>query len=218
MYLKTILSYQKRKVFEKLTFLKERGGYLSGGTALALQMGHRTSQDFDFYSPEKFDGRLLIKDFYRHFSIEDIEEDVIEQDTLILSVQGVDISCFYYPYALIRPKVLISGVPVASVEDIAAMKVAAIVQRGTKRDFIDMYYLIQKMGLKKIIRLTKEKYPTFNVLTALRGLIYFVDAEKSTPATRSRRIRVFDSSYSWPRVKKYLRKEVKEYQLSLMKR
>lgn len=87
----------------------------------------------------------------------------------------------------------------ASLEDIAAMKMIAVIQRGTKRDFIDLYFLIKKMGLEKIFGFAGEKYPGFNEYLALQSLTYFKDAEIEN---NDRNIVLFES-FNWKDAKKF---------------
>jgi len=202
----SILSRKQIKLLEQLGFLKEYGFYLAGGTALALQLGHRTSLDFDFYTQKSFDSKKL------HLLLEKKFERVIllqkDEDTLIVEINGVIVSFFKYVYPLIFPLVKQEKFPpLASKEDIAAMKIIAISDRGAKRDFIDIYFLLQEFSLKEIFTFVKKKYPYFNIYVALRGLTYFVDADKR----QTRKLYLF-STVSWNKVKKFLINEVRKYQ------
>lgn len=133
----SIISSKQAKLLKKLSFLKKHGFYLAGGTALALQIGHRTSLDFDFYTKKNFDVQQLHRLLERKF-----QEVIVlqkEKNTLNVKVDGIAVSFFKYPYPLIFPLVKEQDFPaLASKEDIAAMKVIAISDRGTKRDFIDI--------------------------------------------------------------------------------
>lgn len=197
---------QKRKDFlKKLGFLRKSGFYLAGGTALALHIGHRNSFDFDFYSKKSFKNEKLKEEFIQRFK--KVKEVNSEEDTLELSVDGIRMSFFKYPYKLIKPCLKIGEIETASLEDIAAMKIVAILGRGVKRDFIDIYFLLKTFSLGDIIKFTKKKYAHFNSYTALKGLTYFVDAEKK----QDREINLFQKA-SWEGIKQNLIKEVKKYQ------
>jgi len=91
--------------------------------------------------------------------------------------------------------------------DIAVMKLIAISDRGTKRDFVDIYFLLKEFSLEKIFEFVKKKYPNFNIYVGLQGLTYFADAEKK----QQRRLYLFHF-VSWSKVKKFLIEEVKKYQ------
>ena len=200
-----ILDKKREKLLSQLVFLKKYGFYLAGGTALALQIGHRTSLDFDFYSERKFDNKKLFLELERKF------KNVIliqkPEQTLIVKINGVEVSFFHYPYPLIYPLVKYKDVYLASKEDIAAMKLIAISDRGTKRDFIDIYFLLKEFSLKRIFEFVIKKYPNFNIYVGLQGLTYFIDAEKQ----QKRKLYLFHF-VSWSKVKKFLIEEVKKYQ------
>ncbi len=206
-----ILDRKRKKLLPQLAFLKKYSFYLAGGTALALQIGHRTSLDFDFYTEKKFDSRKLRQDFDRRFK--KIQEIYIAEDTLEVRVEGIRVSFFRYPYKLIKPRLSIKEVNLASPEDIAAMKIIAISDRGTKRDFIDIYFLLKKFSLKDILWFVKKKYPNFNIYVGLQGLTYFVDTEKK----QQRKLYLIHSVVSWNKIKKFLIEEVKKYQEKWLK-
>jgi hypothetical protein len=206
-----VLDNQQKKLFSQLGFTKDLGFYLAGGTALALQLGHRSSVDFDFYTPKHFaKGELMAK--FQNGLGDDWGIKILRDldDTFEVEIDGViHLSCFYYQYPLLEKLVELDGVKLTSVEDIAAMKVVAISQRGKRRDFIDTYCLIKKFGLGKILELTEKKFPEFDIYNGLRGLIYFVDADRDGEIDR---IKLFDPELSWPKIKNYLVKEVGNYQ------
>jgi len=210
MYL-SVLNRKQKGLLKKIGFLKKYGFYLAGGTALALQINHRTSLDFDFYTKKRFNSSELQRLFERKF-----KEIILLQKaegTLIVKIDGVAVSFFQYPYPLIFSLIKYQNFPpLASKEDIAAMKIIAISDRGTKRDFIDIYFLLEEFSLKEILDFVKKKYPNFNIYVGLRGLTYFVDAEKK----QRRRLYLFHSVF-WSEVKKILIKEVKKYQKEWLK-
>lgn len=200
-----ILDSKRKKLFPQLAFLKKYGFYMAGGTALALQIGHRTSIDFDFYSNREFNNKQLFREIEKKFK----EVILIQraEQTLIVKINQVEVSFFYYPYPLVYPVVKSQRVGFASKMDIGAMKIIAISDRGIKRDFVDIYFLLKEFSLEEMFRVVKKKYPNFNIYIGLRGLTYFVDAEKS----QKRRLYLY-SDVSWGRVKKFLIEQVKNYQ------
>jgi len=197
-----ILDRKRINFLQKLGFLEKYGFYLAGGTALAIQIKHRTSLDFDFYTEKKFDVRELREEFSSRFK--KIQEIYIAEDTLVLAVNDINISFFKYPYSLIRPAKRLEGISIASIEDISAMKIIAISQRGKRRDFIDIYFLMKNFGLKKILEFTREKYPMFNIYVGLQGLVYFKDADEDLEKNRFRLLKNID----WEELKGYIIKEV----------
>jgi predicted nucleotidyltransferase component of viral defense system len=137
----------------------------------------------------------------------EVSED--SKNTCLFIINNVHLSCFYYPYPLIGKLKKFNNVLIASIQDICAMKALAIGQRGTKRDFIDIYYLIKIFGLKKILYWAKKKYPEYSEMVFPKGLVYFEDAEKE----EERNIEVIDKSISWNKIKKEIVEEVRKYQL-----
>jgi len=206
-----VLGKKQINLLKKLKFLKNYGFYLAGGTALALQIGHRTSVDFDFYTQRKFDSRKLREEFDERFK--NVQEIYIAKDTLELSVNGVEVSFFRYPYPFIKSPQEIEGILLASIEDISAMKILAISQRGKKRDFIDIYFLIKKLGLKRIFEFVKKKYPKFNIYLGLQGLVYFKDADEDPEKERYKLLK----KISWSKIKKFITEEVKKFKSSYLK-
>lgn len=209
-----ILNRNQKKILKNVSFLKEYKIYLAGGTALALHFGHRTSQDLDFYTPKHFNPQTVYKTFKQIFKKEEISEPDISEDTLKFKLNISDLSFFRYPYSLIRPLNSWKSVELASLEDIIAMKIEAIITRGLKRDFVDIYFAIKKYGLKKILEFYKEKYPeAFNEYKCILALTYFEDAEKREQGRK--RIYLYDN-IEWKSIKEYIEKEVKKYQLKMI--
>ena len=136
-----------------------------------------------------------------------------QKKTLFLTINKVDFSLFYYPYKLIGKTERYKGIEIASIEDVAAMKVGALVQRGKRRDFIDLFYLLQKFSLKEILKFTLKKFPGYQEMLVLRALIYFEDAEDED---LQRGIRIFDKNFSWKKAKERIFDEVRKYQFSMI--
>jgi len=213
MFKPQVLNKNQIEIVQKLGFLRKSGFYLAGGTGLALQLGHRSSIDFDFYTSGRIDASDLVKQLEKIFPYLKIQLQA--ENSLGLKINQVNLSFFRYDYPLINRLKNFQGVGIASVGDIAAMKMAAIVQRGTKRDFIDIFYLLQKYSLEKLIKFTLKKYPFYQEMIILRALIYFEDAEKEV---KPRKIKIFDKNFSWEKAKKKIFEEVKKYQLAMIKK
>lgn len=207
-----ILNKNQLAMLKKLTLPKGDGFYLAGGTALALQIGHRSSIDFDFYSTKNFSSLTLARVITKTFP--NAKVVFRAPDTLRTEVGTSEFSFFYYPYRLIKPSQKFQGINLASTADIAAMKVAAIVQRGKMRDFIDIFFLLKIFSLEEIVSLAQKKYPSYQTGLILKALIYFVDAEK----TDSRPIKILDPNFSWDKAKEKIFAEVKKYQLAMIKK
>ena len=174
-----ILPPPTKKVFEwfrRQTFIEQF--YLAGGTALALYFGHRTSIDLDFFSVGEFDPNTLQENLARFGTFDTAKK---ERNTLTGELKKVKLSFFKIPDQPIRPLLRLDSICVADLLDIALMKIMAIADRGTRRDFVDLYLLSQRfMPLEKLLALLPEKYGVwkYNLAHILRSLGYFVDAEQ----------------------------------------
>lgn len=207
-----ILNKNQLAIIKKLKLPKPPDFYLAGGTALALQIGHRTSIDFDFYSQKNFQSSELTQTITNIFP--NSKTLFQAEDTLKTVVGDTELSFFYYPYRLLEDLKKLQDISLASLADIAAMKLAAIVQRGAKRDFIDIYFLLKIYTLEDLVNFALAKYPPYQPMLILRSLIYFEDAEKES----KRELKIFDPDFSWPKAKDKIFEEVKKYQLSMIKK
>lgn len=210
-----VLNWNQKKILKNVSFLDKDEIYLAGGTALALHFGHRTSQDLDFYTRKHFNPEVVYKKFKKIFR-EKLSEPDIAEDTLKFRIAITDLSFFRYPYPLIRPLVPYQTIKLASPEDIIAMKIEALITRGLKRDFVDIYFGIEKYGVKGILGFFKEKCPeAFNEYTCLTALTYFEDAEGKE---QGRKRTYIYSGESWREIKKYISEEVEKYQFKKIKK
>ena len=152
-----------------------QGLRLVGGTALALQLGHRKSVDLDLFGGISAEGIEIRDALEEHFSVSVIKES---KNIKIYQIDGIKVDIVNYSrYPWIEPPVQEDGITLAGIKDIAAMKVAAIIGRGTKKDFIDMNRLLQIFSLKEILDMYMQKYPDGSLFIALKSLAYFEDAE-----------------------------------------
>ncbi len=136
----------------KCRLLPERT-YLAGGTAVYFYLNHRVSIDLDFFTPTSFNSEQLVYKIKECF--DDIHVELMEEKTVILyiSKEKVKFSLFLFPYENVKdnqPVTLSDGTicPLASLEDLEAMKAVAISQRGSVKDFVDMFFLLAKIVLK----------------------------------------------------------------------
>ena len=149
---------------------------LVGGTALALHLGHRLSIDLDLFG--KFDPEIITEklksepfksfsvlydtEFIKHYIINQIKVDIVKYDR----------------YQWLENSINEDQITIAGLKDIAAMKIAAITNRGTKKDFIDMFFLLKIFSIKEIVEFYQMKYKDANLFPAIISLAYFDDAEK----------------------------------------
>lgn len=154
-----------------------KGAWLAGGTALALHLGHRLSVDLDFFVSELFDEEAMLQRIQEAPGFSLVAK---APHTLHAIVQGTKVSFLGYQYPLLFPLALFAGIPVADTRDIACMKISAIASRGTRRDFIDLYFAARQFGLTELLGLFQRKYvqTRYNGIHILKSLLYFDDAEK----------------------------------------
>ncbi|MFQ5341164.1 MAG: nucleotidyl transferase AbiEii/AbiGii toxin family protein [Anaerolineae bacterium] len=155
--------------------------YLAGGTGLALHLGHRFSVDLDFFSsaPDSVgpDVRAVLRELLDDPTLS-ITHD--KDTTFVATWRGVGISFFdLHPYPLVQQPLLVEGMPVATVAEIGAMKLAAIIGRGTRKDLVDLYYILQQAPIEDLFAVAATKYARVRTFaaSATRGLAYFEDAE-----------------------------------------
>lgn len=179
--------------------------YLAGGTALALQLGHRVSVDLDFFSAgdELLDEsrKEIVNALRTHFSF-DIVHDVA--GSLLLNIQETGVGFFSYGYPLLAPVVIVEGVVLAGLLDIGLMKLDAIASRGARKDFYDLYHLARHISLDQLLKRSQEKYPhtrDFGMM-ALEGLVDF------EAANRDASIETFPP-VSWAEVKAFCLAEMR---------
>jgi hypothetical protein len=147
--------------------------YLAGGTALALRLGHRISQDLDLFANiQVLDDDLrhdIIKDLRQNHQVDLLQDSVLG---LVLQVDGQPVSFFSYGYPLLAPTDQVSGVQVAGVLDIGLMKLDAVAGRGTRKDFYDLFFIASHIPLDELFSRSADKYSQsrgfgMRVLTAL---------------------------------------------------
>lgn len=150
--------------------------YLAGGTALALHLGHRVSVDLDFFTQNSFDEQALNLELSQ---FPQYKENRLAWQTVLGSVGETKFSIFYYKYKIIDETSDFMGIKLAGKKDIAAMKILALSDRGTKRDFIDTYFLSKDFSLEEIFGFYDQKYSNLNdkIYHFIKSLNYFVDAD-----------------------------------------
>ncbi|MGB8951722.1 MAG: nucleotidyl transferase AbiEii/AbiGii toxin family protein [Candidatus Aminicenantales bacterium] len=193
------------KILSSLPFVQEF--YLAGGSGCALQLGHRISQDLDFFSRKEFS----------HFEIQESLKnrgnfivDYSDTQTLVGRLNATKISFIHYGYPLIRDLQMYSGLNLASIEDIGCMKIDTISSRGKKRDFVDLYFILKHkaVSLKEYFNFFDSKYgpENYNLYHVLKSLVYFEDAEKDPDLQM-----LFE--FSWKDLKSFFREQVKNFDI-----
>ncbi|MFA6404403.1 MAG: nucleotidyl transferase AbiEii/AbiGii toxin family protein [Candidatus Paceibacterota bacterium] len=141
------------------SFDRFEGFYLVGGTALALQIGHRISVDFDFFSFAPLPDGLLRK-IKRVFGNQQISVTYSAPEQLNLTIEGVKVTFFNYPYQNIYPLIPYKWINMASVAEIALMKAFSIGKRLSYKDYIDWYFLLsgKRVSLEEVIKGAEKKF------------------------------------------------------------
>ncbi len=174
--------------------------FLVGGTALALQLGHRMSIDLDLFTTEPFNSSTLLETLATEFKI---SIELEEPNMLITNIEGIKVDFVKMGYPILFPTLLVEGIQMLDLRDIAPMKLKAIAQRGSKKDFFDIYFLLNIMPLETMISLFRQKFKMHEVFHILKSLSYFEDAEQSANPV------VFDKSVTWKKVKVSINEAVK---------
>ena len=147
--------------------------YLVGGTALALQYGHRLSIDLDFFCHQDYDQNLIKK-------VVPAGAETFGQSDVFLGmhINNVKVDWVKYPFPLIDELLTIKGIRMATPLEIAAMKLWAIARRGTKKDFVDLFFLLQAFSLEQMMEHFQKKMQDVEPFLIIRSLTYFGDADE----------------------------------------
>lgn len=147
---------------------------LVGGTALALQIGHRNSIDIDLFGNSEIDTLLFIE------KLSEFGKVTVTQSTkniLITEINDVKVDFVNYKYPIISEQLFIENIRMLSTKDIAAMKLNAIAGRGSKKDFIDLYFLLDKFSLGEMLSFYDQKYNDGSLFMVQKSLTYFEDGD-----------------------------------------
>lgn len=174
-----ILSIRQKKVLTKSGhFCSSRGFYLAGGTALAIHLGHRRSGDFYWFTRQSIPDPLRLAEDIRKADIP-FTTTQVERGTLYGAISGIRVSFMEYSYPLLEPCAawLDYNCRLAAPADIACMKLSAVTQRGSKKDFLDIYALASKIiPLDHMLKLYQKKFSVQDMGHVLFALTYFDDA------------------------------------------
>jgi hypothetical protein len=189
------------KILSRASFIGDGNFYLAGGTGLALQIGHRRSYDLDFFAQKEFDESRLIQQISL---LGNFQLEKKAPQSVIGALNNTKVSFLGYRYPLLLPLREALNINVADILDIACMKIDAIASRGTKRDFIDIYFVVKELlPLKEIFKKFSEKYASlrYNLIHIKKSLVYFTDAENDPSPSMLKPV-------DWLEVKKFFEKEV----------
>lgn len=174
--------------------------YLAGGSALALHFGHRISVDLDFFTQAQFDPHELNQQLS---TVGTFKQTFSKGISLTGHFNNIQFSYFLYKYPLVVKTTQFLEVNIAHPNDIAAMKLVAICDRGTKKDYVDLYECIQQgVSVEKMLETYDKKYKKLqtNLFSIIKALSYFDEAEATTMPKMLKKV-------TWKEVKNILRQE-----------
>lgn len=178
---------------------------LVGGTALALQYGHRASVDLDFFGSFGPEVDTLFNVLRPYAEVQKIKDGPNIKVFFMDNIKVDFVNYSIYPW--IDKPIEDESLRLASPKDIAAMKINAIEGRGSKKDFVDIYFLLQHYSLDEILSFYSQKFPNYSIYRALKSLIYFADADSKDMPTMF-------TDVSWDEIKTYIKKTVAKFELS----
>ncbi len=174
-----------------------KGFFLVGGTALSLQIGHRVSIDIDLFSTAPFSEDEILTELEGRYGY---RLDYRSKNTLKGEINGVKVDLVSHRYPLVKPLLEIENVRMATLEDIAAMKLNAISVNGSRlKDFIDVAYLSSNLNLSQMVDAYEEKYNTRNPTMIVKALDYHKDINFNEP------IEMVGGQYLWVEIEHRLR-------------
>jgi len=178
--------------------------WLAGGTALALQAGHRTSDDMDLFTQQDFDTNQLLEylESNYHFKLE-----YSSRNTLRGVIGNSNLDLIAHKYPLSGNCITVEGIRLLSIEDIAAMKLNAIAGDGTRaKDFIDIYFILKQFTLSRILDFYSTKYTKRNRFHVLKSLSYFDDIDETVWPKM-----ILETDLSFSKLKSVLTKQIKSF-------
>jgi predicted nucleotidyltransferase component of viral defense system len=177
---------------------------LVGGTALALHLGHRKSVNLDFSGNINATGLQIADELFENGH----KDVVVKYDTKnikVLFVNQIKIDVVNYRYEWLEPCIESEGVRLAGLKDIAAIKLAAITNRGTMKDFVDIYFLLQHFSLNQMLELYMQKYTDGTLFNVIRSMTYFADAEGNSMPEMLVQVQ-------WEDIKTFIRHTIEQHQ------
>lgn len=201
-----VLSAKQRKILPRLgSLLTTRQFYLAGGTALALRLGHRRSADFDWMTRRKLADPIRLAAGLRD-ALPALRVTSSGPGTLHARANGVRISLLEYRYSLLRGLIAFKEFhcALASIDDLACMKLSALAQRGSRKDFVDVYALMAAHApLDRLLKLYTRKFHLRDAAPVLYALAYFAQAEAEPMPSMLWRV-------NWERMKKTIQGAVRD--------
>ncbi|MBW2063950.1 MAG: nucleotidyl transferase AbiEii/AbiGii toxin family protein [Deltaproteobacteria bacterium] len=184
--------------------------YLAGGTGLALQLGHRKSEDLDFFTDKRFTPDLLLS------STPHARVLFTDEGTIHFELWGIRVSLLYYEPPLAYPAIDWRDMKVADIRDIGAEKIKTISQRGAKKDFIDLYAILKmRYSIEELCNFFGRRFndSDMNLYHVLRSLVFFEDAEQD-PLPH---MLVSGKDWDWEQIKTFFIESIEAFEKHLIK-
>lgn len=186
-----LLKYiSKSKIFKNFV--------LVGGTSLALQIGHRNSIDIDMFGESIIDVEEFVEELNKFGKVEILSRS---KNILILLVNSIKVDFVNYRYKLLENYFICEDIRLASKKDIAAMKLNAITGRGSRKDFIDLYFLLEEFTLDQMFYFFDEKYEEGSYFLAMKSIRHFEVADLEADP-------IMYSEFNWEVAKQKIIQEV----------
>lgn len=182
--------------------------YLAGGTGLALQLGHRFSEDLDFFSDRPFHIDAITS------AVQPDSVLYTTRGTIHCEIKGIRVSLLFYSVPLVHPALQWHNIRIADIRDIAAEKIKTISQRGSKKDFVDLYALIElKYSVAEVCGFFKERFgkSNLNFYHVLKSLTFYEDADQEPMP----KMKDCDPMWSWETVKAFFLSEIAKFEKQL---
>ncbi|MCX5859483.1 MAG: nucleotidyl transferase AbiEii/AbiGii toxin family protein [Proteobacteria bacterium] len=183
--------------------------YLAGGTGLALQLGHRKSADFDFFSADPFNPDALLE------HIRPAKTLLVQEGTIHCELDQVKLSFLFYRQPLVYPSISWKGIKLSDWKDITAEKFKSVSQRGSKKDFYDLYAILQmKLSIEEACGIFKTRFASsgLNLYHVLKSLTFFEETEGEPDPM----LIINKSEWNWKKIKNYFVKNIKEFEKYLV--
>lgn len=175
--------------------------YLVGGTSLSLQIGHRNSIDIDLFGNCEINQTIFVE------KLKEYGDVVVIQSTnniLITKVNDIKVDFVNYKYPNLDKPLIVDNIRMLTSKDIAAMKLNAIAGRGSKKDFMDLYFLLKEFTLREMLDFYNKKYTDGSEFMVQKSLTYFEDADEQLNP------KMLQNNFDWENCKKTIIESVKQ--------
>ncbi|MFN3909505.1 MAG: nucleotidyl transferase AbiEii/AbiGii toxin family protein [Flavobacterium sp.] len=166
-------------------------------------MGHRNSIDIDLFGSQEIDSDLFVSILNE---LGKTEVSKSSKNILITAISGIKVDFINYRYTLLDDPIEVDSIRLVSKKDIAAMKLNAIAGRGYKKDFIDLFYLLNDFSMKQMLDFYHQKFFDGSEFMVLKSLTYFEEAENQ-PLPK-----MMKNNFNWESCKKKITAEVLKLQ------